>query len=811
MVTQIPGAFATSVRGLTGNDVLAGYLGDDTLHGGAGDDDFVEGVAAWEIPGVPGFVLYVFYNFGLGNDVLYGGDGIDYLSYDRRSTGLTLDVALGVMTSGTERDLFSGIELFTLTASHDLVTGTRVDSAFELSSGNDTLVAGTGLAYAHGGIGNDVLDLSGLARPLTINLVAGTSSSGFEFFDFETVLGALAAPNRFLGSDAANSLTGGNLVDTVYGGLGADTIASGKGSDLVWGGEGADLLINDGGADLIYGGDGLDNITGHDMADTLYGGTDTDRHFDDNLFERIDGKAGDDLIFSDCDRARLYGGDGNDVIRFAGGSATIAGGAGDDSIYSKSGAAEASVFGGDGNDLLVSDAQVNSYGGMGDDSFHGGLRIYGGAGNDRVVERAAETGVGWIWFGAGDDTVQFADRGPYGGSYGVYGEAGNDVISLGFASNGAYGGTGNDDITLRTGLIDGGAGNDTLSVRDAPFRSTVLAGSGDDVVTLGDPTAPPPWYHDFAALGGAGRDKLIVNGGSILVTDDPIYDRDGVLTSVSGFEEIIVASSDAHVTYLRQDFQTLFGGTNDTLFIDASDRSYDMGAGDNEVYLRADNDTVLSGEGNDTIQLSQRDKDGHLITGGYLIRSGTGNDALVLWGAGTADAGAGHDAVTVLGAVQLDAGAGNDRVQFGDLALVGYPPVLEPIGNLTGSYSDLGLGNDTAIVYARPTSVDMGYGNDRVMIATASPNLWYLTGGAGGDHFQFTFAWSHGQVRITDFDAAVDRLSIIGVSSAADLDSVTSYGAGVRITEKNWVILLPTVKLADIGDVQFVAQQDFYS
>ena len=118
-----------------------------------------------------------------------------------------------------------------------------------------------------------------------------------------------------------------------------------------------------------------------------------------------------------------YGTSGNDVARGAGGNDTLHGQGGADKLY-----------GDDGDDGL-----------------------YGGAGNDEIL---GGLGVDALFGGTGDDWLD--------------GGAGNDYISGGAGNNKMFGGAGNDTLVFThradyadpnaTGVIDGGAGFDTLVI-----------------------------------------------------------------------------------------------------------------------------------------------------------------------------------------------------------------------------------------------------------------------------------------------------------------------------------------------------------
>ena len=126
--------------------------------------------------------------------------------------------------------------------------------------GNDTLIGGTGTDWA---------SYQGAATGVTVDLLAGNSSSSGAF-DSDNLTGI----ENVLGGDGDDSIRGdgvdGNnpIANTLDGGAGNDTLRAMAGDDSVVGATGNDLLF------------------GNPNNDTLDGGTDDDT---------LEGGAGDDL------------------------------------------------------------------------------------------------------------------------------------------------------------------------------------------------------------------------------------------------------------------------------------------------------------------------------------------------------------------------------------------------------------------------------------------------------------------------------------------------------------------------------------
>jgi glucose/arabinose dehydrogenase len=237
--------------------------------------------------------------------------------------------------------------------------------------------------------------------------------------------------------------------------------------------------------------------------------------------ETLTGTAGNDVI---C------GLGGNDTLRGLGGDDVLMGGDGDDTLD-----------GGLGADVLVNDDGTDraSYAsrtagvvvtvgagaddgepGEGDDVQAGVERVYGGAGNDRLI---------------GDASAQLLDGGP--GADELYGMGGKDFLDGGTGGDVLSGGDGADTadyavrgarvvVTIGTGADDGAPG-EADDVRSDIER--VRGGSGDDDLT-GSAAAD-------VLVGGAGADRLVGLGGSDTFDggdgDDNLLAVDGVTDTLA--------------------------------------------------------------------------------------------------------------------------------------------------------------------------------------------------------------------------------------------------------------------------------------
>ncbi|TAH19478.1 MAG: calcium-binding protein [Oscillatoriales cyanobacterium] len=142
------------------------------------------------------------------------------------------------------------------------------------------------------------------------------------------------------------------LLDTLIGGLrglgGADSITGSESGDIVYGDEGNDRIEGLGGADLLYGGLGNDFLSGGAGQNGLLGGPGADTLQGGESADGVNGNAGDDVIFGAGGDDFLRGGRGNDIINGQDGddfligdlgNDTLTGGAGQDVFFLRSEAA----------------------------------------------------------------------------------------------------------------------------------------------------------------------------------------------------------------------------------------------------------------------------------------------------------------------------------------------------------------------------------------------------------------------------------------------------------------------------------------
>jgi large repetitive protein len=290
--------------------------------------------------------------------------------------------------------------------------------------------------------------------------------------------------------------------------------------------------------------------------------------------------------------------------------------------------------------------------------------------------------------GAGNDTVLAGGQNDL-----VYAGTGNDYVDAGIGNDTIYGGDGADTVWAKEGedLIFGGKGNDYL--KGGLDDDTIHGDEGDDALFGGNAGTVPGNDGEDVLYGGTGNDSL-----SGYTGDDSLYGGDG-RDSAEGGEgnDLIDTSGGVIPVKCGPDGLPL------------PDRGYPgLYPGDSDPFN--DRDTVLGGDGNDTIRTGD-DND--------LVYGGSGNDSV--------DGGFDDDTIhgdtgndTIIGAEGSDSISGGDGE---DLIYGGYGPGVPDAVNIPDDAGDLrpdngrdtidaGSGNDTVYGLDDADSISGGSGND---------------------------------------------------------------------------------------------------
>lgn len=531
------------LKGSNSSDVIHGLGGDDELSG-LGGNDWIYG--------------------GDGGDLIRGGDGNDWLYGENGS---------------------------------DQIYGNDGDDKMYGGEGNDGLFGGDGNDWGSGGNGNDHL----------------TGAAGADFL---------------YGDDGDDHLEGGDGNDKLIGGAGNDELDGGYGDDRLEGGEGDDDLSSGGGNNTLIGGAGNDHLSTHGQgawlgATTMSGGIGNDTYtivrvsdsvLVDDVVPTVIENAGEGVdtihlgssFFNEMTRYNLPANVEN-IVAFRSPAAHlwssvdefmhIVGNSLDNRITGTP--EDDQLEGGDGNDTLFSrDPSLGSA--AREDNGLGADTMYGGRGNDRMVE-VARGDVTRMFGGQGDDTYELADNKYTGANTAAYAgwgaqesaNEGYDIVKSASAKTLLmphvegliYTGTaakthllGNDqDNSIHGGaesadLIEGGAGNDNLSGGVGNGNDTIRAGSGDDVVY--------GWGGNDGLYGGTGKDTIHAGFGIDYLEGN---EGDDYLSGEEGNDEIDGGSG--------QDL--IFGGADDDWL--------KGGDGNDKIEGGAGNDLLIGNEGRDTL------------------------------------------------------------------------------------------------------------------------------------------------------------------------------------------------------------------
>lgn len=249
---------------------------------------------------------------------------------------------------------------------------------------------------------------------------------------------------RVTGTAAAETLSGSDYQDNIFGLAGNDTLNGNAGDDVLVGGQGADTMNGGAGTDTVSYATSSAAATVNLTTNVNTGG---DAQGDSlSAIENIRGSANADSLTGDSASNHLWGGDGND---------TLAGGAGDDIIETGLGADQ--VNGGDGTldlvDYLASAAAVTV-------NLSTNANSGGDAQGDTLTNVESVRGSQWSDSLTGDALANE-----------LYGAAGNDILN---------GKDGDDQLF-------GGEGNDTFEFSSLTFGNDVIHDfeDGHDRISFG--------------------------------------------------------------------------------------------------------------------------------------------------------------------------------------------------------------------------------------------------------------------------------------------------------------------------------------
>ncbi len=820
-------ASADTLRGNAAANVLIGGLGDDVLAGRGGADTL--------IGGTPGAVSTDF-------------DTVDY-----SDDGGSVDVNLATGTAvdgGGANDTLVGIERAIGSQFADTLIGDGGNNVLTGLGGHDVLTGGAGVdtfvttadAAGNAAFGNDTVTDFNVAQDF-VSLRAFPSIRSFADVQarltqdgadavvtvsagnsvrLQNVNAASLTANNFLllnlniiGTDAAETLTGGIGDDTIQGRGGNDTLLGLEGNDTLDGGLGTDTLNGGPGNDTLLdqdtfgttmiGGAGNDAITGGipDYATDPgaivanlstasfdvngngslivasrtvrdgYGGTDTlagtistleASYFNDTVV----GSANSETLFLYAGNDRALGMDGSDTFWGGSGDDHMDGGAGLDTInYSLAADDGGAVAPNQGIRLNLSAVSVDIGGGV-VLSANSAIDQYGDRDSVFNIELAGGSLFGDVIVGSAT-TISLS------------GFDGNDTLLGGSGNESLTGGAGND-------IIDGGGGTDSATFGGSSgaivnlLTQTASDGQGGaDVIRNVENVSGGQFADDLTGddnnnnlNGNAGNDILRGNAGADFLDGGDGNDvleggasndqlnggrNNDVLTGGAGADTFaFMRNAQPTLTDFGVDVITDFSVVDDLLNVSNVPELTSIDA----VLARA----TANGQGvlitinvGNSIQLNGLTlADLPLMRFSFSPIVGTAGDD-VLEGTGNGEninGFGGNDVINGRGGSDfLDGGDGNDTVNGGD----GDDNLLGNAGNdvLNGE-----VGNDF---------LDAGSGDDT------------LTGGGGADGFRSTRSGtgSYGRDVFTDFSVTEDRLDLGGITSMTSRDALNAASAQVGL------------------------------
>jgi Ca2+-binding RTX toxin-like protein len=565
----------TKVYGGAGTDVLTGGLGTDELYGGP-DDDYV--IASPATVGEPGSatdvlgssrVVGVLPGAGTSTKLLVGGTGSD------RIYG----------ADGPSR-IFGDTTVNACEVQSDPVSAQPGETTVPLDA-NDLVLGGNGVDVVNAGGGSDWVYAAGAA-----DRVCGNSGGDHLYGgdDADLVQGGSGADQGY-GDDGDDQVYGNADGDALYGGIGSDRVQGNNGADWLDGGPDADVVL--GGTSKLGTPDGADVLLGASGADLLVG---------DNAQTDLPASAPypTDLAATDVtvgDGDYLVGGDDEDSLYGGIGGDFVSGGLGDD--YAEGNPGTDTVTGdGDDDDLVGGSSQLASGSFTGSeagrpdtaDTLSGGIGQDVIAGDNARITRSgsahpivsglvlspraidlADEGAGTPAGVAGGDRIEGGDDADL-----VFGQRGNDVISLGLGADYGEGGPDIDTVHGDAGDDDvvGGSYTPASGATGQPDGRDTLFGDGGQDVVLGD---------NGALTRSGSPSQLTTNRVTAARSITPYDLGDAALTAAYG-PDTITGDADNDVLLGQGGNDRVDGGT---------EADYAEGG--------QDSDLVLGGEGDDDV------------------------------------------------------------------------------------------------------------------------------------------------------------------------------------------------------------------
>jgi len=455
--------------------------------------------------------------------------------------------------------------------------------------------------------------------------------------------------------------------------------------------------------------------------------------------------AGADTVLAGFGADTVSLGSGNDWIQFGAaeslsGSDKIDGGAGNDTLYF---AAAVDLSGGESADSkfggLTSIEAISLFNGtnkfiLGDSQNATGIvSIFGGTGADSIqIAASSVRGALAVQLGSGDDTIALTGAANLADSVFTL-VRGVEVLDLATGQHNAVT-LGSAALTAGIVLIDGSSGNDSINASAYNVATTVIAGAGNDVITLG--SAGDVIRFDGDALTNA--DTIALGGGNDTIQLQTADTISGELQFLTGAEVLVLASG-SNIIDLRSygasaGILTVVGGggadsVNASNYADTLSLYVVPGAGSDSVYLGSGNDSIVFGA--DSLGSSD------------LVSGGAGRDVLQILGADTVLSA---DFANVSGIEVLQLGSGSNVIELAQAASISSVFGNTGADSINASAANIGVyisgdsSNDWIYTANSADTIDAGVGNDWVFAGSGADTVYgrsgadSVDGGNGADY-----------------------------------------------------------------------------
>lgn len=810
-----------SIRsGTSGNDNIRNYANNVTILGNNGNDSIenrgwyatIEGGAG--IDRIENRVDYV---------VVKGGEGDDYISNNGDYT--RIDAGAG------NDSIYSYSDYLTING----------------GTGADTIRVGGFSVEAYGSAGDDVVSLKSDPFNGRRTLAGGTGND------------TIYLSNSPIRNDKYEDNGGeiylyenGDGDDVIYYAQSYDTISIGGGnySTQV---SGSDLIVKvgTGAMTLVGAANRAVNIAGSLVPDKVITGTaGADKISNTIVGATINALAGNDTVVNSGDEVLISGGAGSDRLSLDSSSrnVTLSGDAGADTIWTN-GTGNLIQYGtADGKDVIVGFSGEDSIkiGGTISKSVQSGANVLVtiGSGTSNVVtirnvaldNLSLNGGIityveesipyGWKYNSSLKTgfiaTVNSAEDVDLNESYGTsvvtvnasISSSGIDIVGNSKANSIVYGGS--------AGSIDGGAGNDKISLGSSATKVTVIGGSGNDTLYSngkGNVILYNSGDGNDSIIGIGANDTLKITGGTystltsganvvvsvysgstdslsgrITLKGTTLPEIDGTLKA--GYPKSLTTGADSII--ISDDEATVYGlAGNDTIQITGNVGYFDGGAGNDKLSLGSNEtgNTLYGGAGADIVYTNGA---GNLIKYGTtdgkdVIYGFNGNDSIQIAGTIKNSAQSGANVLVTVGTgtgnvlTIRDVVLGNLNLNADVITYTENPPdSLYPM-SLTSGKDSVAIsddnatvyalaGNDTLRIYGNDGYFNGGTGNDSII---NEGNVVTLIGDVGNDTII-----TNGDTALIEAGAGSDKISLgndagnVTISGGAGADTIYSNGTG---------------------------------